>query len=196
MRNKLFVFLFCSCTYILAGCAPEEPTNPAEFEVANESATEPDTDEVQVEVVSKYATGQFTVPDSGFRGEFTLTASEKVIEDLGPYTPNYPPMPAIIDELLMFQVGGAYRILLPNLDVDLMVGSTEQPVKIEFYQADDESFEIWVDGVSVASGSGPLITMGAYRLYSNGGGRDWQGHITGFQITDTAGNVQVISLDN
>lgn len=198
MMKSLLVVLVPSMAFLAACSAETDPAKPsvdvkpAEVSVVEETAAV--VEEVSASIVSeKFITGNFDVPTGPFTASLVLKSDNAEIEPQLSYSPTYPPMPAIIDSLRIFQLDDGYRFYAPSIDVDVRAGTAASDTRVVLGQTGN-TYRLSVNGAEIASGEGELMNGGKMRFYSDGKGRNWDGTISEFKITSDAGVVYPLNV--
>jgi hypothetical protein len=138
--------------------------------------------------------GRFDIPDEGFDIRMVIKSRVGMIKERDSYSDSYPPMPFIIDQFSVYQVGEGYRFYSRDLGLDVRAGVSSQQTEILMSQSKTGAYTLSVDGACVATGKGPIVQRGSYRLYSNGADRRWDGTITSFEIVNSGGDTHSIAV--
>lgn len=187
-------------TLMLGACQPDASKPDAKPAPSVPVTSEPTISEPVVTAPEKPAlknlvSGRFDYPGGPVTVGLTLQSDAATVEDQGNYTKTYPPMPAIIDTMSIYQLGDGYRFFSRDAGLDVMAGTAATPTTVELVQNAGGAYVLRVDGTQVASGDGPLVKSGSYRLYSNGSGRDWSGTISSFTVTAADGTVTNVPVE-
>lgn len=183
---KSFSAALAASVVLLSACSSEE--TPAETPIIDDKVEAIEQVAQTPAVLEKYVGGSFLVPQGDFIGSLVLKSDKNFIEKKSPYTDTYPPMPAIIDRLRVFQLENGYRFYAPALEIDILAGIAASDTRVEIQQSQN-SYRLSVNDIEISSGEGILINAGKFRLYSNGSGRNWDGTISDFKISSSDGEV-------